>query len=59
MAAIEILQCQNCKRFTLKKECSCGGKGITPIPPKYSPEDAYAKYRRQVKEEERKNSGLI
>jgi rRNA maturation protein Nop10 len=39
-------------------EC-CGTKTISRIPPKYSPEDKYGKYRREVKAEARKKEGLI
>ena len=35
----------------MKEVCSCGLKTITPKPPKYSPEDKYAKYRRMAKNE--------
>jgi rRNA maturation protein Nop10 len=34
------------------KELCCDTKTISKIPPKYSPEDKYAKYRRQAKKEE-------
>ncbi|MBS3121488.1 ribosome biogenesis protein [Candidatus Woesearchaeota archaeon] len=53
-----ILKCQKCNKYTLKKEC-CGEKTIETKPPKYSPEDKYAKYRREVKADDRKGKGLI
>jgi rRNA maturation protein Nop10 len=34
----------------MSPECSCGGKRISVLPPKYSPEDKYASYRRKYKE---------
>lgn len=46
-----LLKCTGCGSYGLKKECPCGGKRVTPIPPKYSPEDRYGEYRRRAKEE--------
>ena len=54
-----ILRCERCKRFTMKPECSCGGAAKTVKPPKYSPDDPYARYRRQAKRSEYENKGLI
>jgi rRNA maturation protein Nop10 len=34
----------------MEQICSCGAKAITTRPPKYSPEDKYAEYRRKAKE---------
>jgi rRNA maturation protein Nop10 len=42
----------------MKEEC-CGNKTSDVKPPKYSPEDKYAKYRRETKEEERKQKQLL
>jgi len=48
-----ILRCENCQRYNLTETCiDCGGKCVLPKPPKYSPEDKYAKYRRMAKEEQ-------
>ena len=33
--------------------------GVSPKPPKYSPEDKYGEYRRQTKEPEWKKKGLV
>ncbi len=44
-----ILQCLKCGKYTLNEQCSCGGKAASFKPPKYSPEDKYAGYRRQAK----------
>ncbi len=49
-----ILKCVVCGSYTMK-EIHCGKKTISPKPMKYSPEDKYGKYRRQVKKEK----GLI
>jgi len=44
-----ILKCPKCARYGLKEQCDCGHQRIEPKPPKYSPEDKYAKYRREAK----------
>ena len=44
-----ILYCRKCNSFTLGFTC-CGIKTTNPLPPKYSPEDKYGKYRRMLKE---------
>ena len=44
----------------MKELCpECGQKTISPKPPKYSPEDKYAKYRRAASLEKRKREGLL
>lgn len=55
----QILKCQNCSKYTMKESCSCGGTAVTVRPAKFSPDDKYAEYRRRVKEQERKEQGLI
>lgn len=47
----EILRCPQCGSYSLHEQCSCGATRISPRPPKYSPEDKYASYRRKYKEE--------
>ena len=55
-----MLKCRGCKNYTLKAKCpECGEGAINPSPPKYSPDDKYGKYRRQVKSEALKKEGLI
>jgi H/ACA ribonucleoprotein complex subunit 3 len=54
-----ILKCQKCGGYSLKDKCKCGCKSIMVKPPKYSPEDKYASYRRQAKEEQWKKADLI
>jgi H/ACA ribonucleoprotein complex subunit 3 len=55
-----ILMCSSCKSYTIKELCpKCGGKTGPSQPPKYSPEDKYAKYRREAKLEERRKEGLL
>ncbi|MBW2991841.1 RNA-protein complex protein Nop10 [Candidatus Woesearchaeota archaeon] len=46
-----ILKCQSCNEYTMNEECKCGGKAVNPKPPKYSPEDPYADYRRKAKKQ--------
>lgn len=46
----EILKCQSCNSYSLGETCACGAKRIPVLPPKYSPEDKYASYRRKYKE---------
>jgi len=48
-----ILKCILCNSYGLTSPCSCGGERRMYKPPKYSPEDKYAKYRRQAKELEK------
>ncbi len=39
-----------CGRYTLKDRCpKCGGEALSAHPPKYSPQDQYAEYRRKEK----------
>jgi len=54
-----ILKCISCGNYTLKEKCKCGGKSVTPKPPKYTPEDKYGKYRREVKKENLVKKGLL
>jgi len=54
-----ILKCQQCGKYTMKEECSCGGKAVSPRPPKFSPDDKYAEYRRKVKMKELEEKGFL
>ena len=46
-----IQACKNCNTFTLLESCSqCNTKTSNPLPPRFSPEDKYGKYRRMLKE---------
>ncbi len=45
-----ILLCNTCLEYSLKEVCGkCKNKTATPHPPRFSPEDRYGKYRRQLK----------
>ena len=57
--AKHILKCTVCGRYTMKEQCVCGGKAVAVIPAKYSPEDKYAKYRREARREELIAKGLL
>ena len=48
--SLEILRCPKCSSYALTAQCACGGERLSPKPPKYSPEDKYAAYRRKYKE---------
>lgn len=54
-----LLRCTACGRYTLAEACPCGGAAASPKPPKYSPEDRFARFRRQAKEGLRKEEGLL
>ncbi|RUM33124.1 MAG: RNA-protein complex protein Nop10 [Archaeoglobus sp.] len=49
---VRIKKCKKCGRYTLRDVCpECGEKTIMPIPPKFSLEDPYGKYRRRLRKE--------
>ena len=55
-----ILKCPRCGAYTMGGTCSkCKEKTINPKPAKYSPDDRMGKYRREAKEQERKEKGLL
>ncbi|MFH1316398.1 MAG: RNA-protein complex protein Nop10 [Candidatus Woesearchaeota archaeon] len=54
-----ILKCSKCGKYTMKDDCDCSGKAVSPAPPKYSPEDKYGEYRRKVKRDGIEDKGLI
>ncbi len=43
----------------MNETCKCGGKAVTTKPPKYSPEDKYASYRREAKKDLLEKEGLL
>jgi len=45
-----LLKCPSCGAYGIKPECTCGSIRVSPLPPKYSPEDRYGQYRRRAKE---------
>ncbi|MBD3389588.1 ribosome biogenesis protein [Candidatus Micrarchaeota archaeon] len=44
----KIRKCESCGEYTLEEE-HCGIKTLSAHPPKYNPNDKYAKYRRKEK----------
>jgi H/ACA ribonucleoprotein complex subunit 3 len=48
----KMRKCKKCTRYTFKDICpDCGERTSIPIPPKYSPEDPYQKYRIKLRME--------
>lgn len=58
MMGENMLRCEKCNSYGLSANCPCGGKRVFPFPPKYSPDDRYAKYRRQAKEEAKADANI-
>ena len=55
-----IFKCSGCQIYTLEEECfKCGKATISPKPPKFSLEDKYAVYRREVKKKELETKGFF
>lgn len=54
-----ILKCKSCSSYTMNEKCGCKGEAINPRPPKYSPEDPYADYRRKAKKQSLIDKGLL
>ena len=49
---MKMKKCKKCDNYTLQDKCpKCGGKTVSPHPAKFSPEDPYGKYRRDLKRE--------
>ena len=45
-----ILQCKECKIYTMNNTCSeCSLRTSNPLPPRFSPQDKYGKYRRMLR----------
>ena len=50
----QILYCRKCNNYTLDKLCkSCKENTVIKKPARYSPQDHYGKYRRELKKIER------
>ncbi len=51
----QIMYCNICKNYTLEKICKkCNKKTVLKKPAKFSPQDHYGKYRRELKKLEKK-----
>ena len=60
MSKVRILTCAHCRTYTLEAVCpSCHKTTSNPVPPKYSVEDKYGHYRREVKRPERMEKQLL
>lgn len=58
--AKHIFYCSKCQEYTMKQQClKCSQKTAERKPAKFSPEDKYGQYRREVKAGQRKIEGLI
>jgi H/ACA ribonucleoprotein complex subunit 3 len=56
--ASHIKKCISCGKYTLEDKCFCGNKADIPRPPKFSLNDKYDEYRREIKKEELKKKNL-
>lgn len=46
-----LFRCPEGHGYTLSRDCpACGGRTVSPLPPRYSPEDRYGRYRRALQE---------
>ncbi|MHC1605291.1 MAG: RNA-protein complex protein Nop10 [Candidatus Methanofastidiosia archaeon] len=49
---MRICKCKRCEKYTISEVCPyCGGEVFPAKPPRYSPEDRFAKYRRMWKKQ--------
>jgi H/ACA ribonucleoprotein complex subunit 3 len=49
-----LYYCHHCKEYTLQQVCPrCQDKTIEPKPPRFSPQDHYGKYRRELKKQQK------
>ncbi len=56
----KIRYCPNCKEYTLEEVCPrCGAKTIVKAPPRYSPKENVARYRRKMRREILQKEGLL
>ena len=48
--SMRLKKCVACGTYTMKDACpKCGASAKSPMPPSFSPEDRYGKYRRMAK----------
>jgi rRNA maturation protein Nop10 len=55
----DIKYCIACRKHTMNEACDCTLATAPVFPPRYSPQDKYAIYRRKAKEAERKAAGTL
>jgi len=54
-----LYKCSSCQVYTLEKNCpKCHAETIMPKPPKFSLDDKYGNYRRQIKREQLKTENF-
>ncbi|NOQ37476.1 RNA-protein complex protein Nop10 [archaeon] len=54
-----ILFCRACRRYTMESKCPiCSEKTVDPTPPRFSPQDKYGSYRREMKRQIKMKKGL-
>ena len=47
---MKLKKCGSCGTYTMKAACpKCGCAAKSPLPPSFSPDDRYGKYRRVAK----------
>ncbi|HLC74715.1 MAG TPA: nucleolar RNA-binding Nop10p family protein [Candidatus Nanoarchaeia archaeon] len=56
---MKLLYCEQCAAYTMKETHDCGTVAVLRVPPKWSPEDKYGKYRREARMDELKKKGLV
>ncbi|MFH1275643.1 MAG: RNA-protein complex protein Nop10 [Candidatus Woesearchaeota archaeon] len=57
--AEHIHKCNSCNTYTMEEKCPlCLIDAPRPLPPKFSPEDKYGNYRREVKKEDLKSKNM-
>jgi len=45
----KMRKCPSCGAYTFKEVCpKCNSRTVNPEPPRFSPQDKYGKYRRQM-----------
>lgn len=48
-----LYYCNYCKKYTLQIQCTiCSNKTSERKPPRFSPQDHYGKYRRELKKQQ-------
>ncbi|MFO7967525.1 MAG: RNA-protein complex protein Nop10 [Archaeoglobaceae archaeon] len=49
---LRMRKCRECGAYTLEEVCpKCGAGTFIPVPPRFSPQDPYGKYRRKFRKE--------
>jgi H/ACA ribonucleoprotein complex subunit 3 len=53
---MKMRKCKVCNVYTFKESCpKCGEKTVIPVPPRFSPENKYGKFRRKLQKEKYMN----